>query len=140
MRLLRALVTRQRRSLCHTGPSETNTDEYGIRMDYRCPACEKDLGTRKLTQAIMVRMEMDCTHCKSKLRFNVHQAEFLIVVFNFAAIIAFFAGAYWYPTDRLATYAFGLAMLGSVMLPLLNRTWLRQWPRFVLLPPSGVPR
>lgn len=100
-------------------------------MDYHCPACGKDLGTRKLTQAIMVRMEMDCPHCKSKLRFNLHQAEFLIVIFNFAAIVAFFAGAYWFPTDRLAAYAFGLAMAGSIMLPVLNRTWLRDWPRFV---------
>ncbi len=101
-------------------------------MKYRCPACEKDLGTRKLSQAVISRLETDCPHCKSRLRFNVHRAEFAIVVFNFVAIAVFFAGAYWYPTERLAFYAFVAAMAGALMLPVLERIWLRAWPRFVI--------
>lgn len=101
-------------------------------MDYRCPACDKDLGTRKLSQAVMARLETDCVHCKSRLRFNVHRAEFAIVMFNFAAIMVFFAGAYWFPTQRLALYAFVAAMAGALALPVLERTWLRNWPRFLV--------
>lgn len=109
-------------------------------MDYRCPACDKDLGTRKLSQAVMARLETDCVHCKSRLRFNVHRAEFAIVMFNFAAIMVFFAGAYWFPTQRLALYAFVAAMAGALALPVLERTWLRNWPRFLVAAGKAGPR
>ncbi len=101
-------------------------------MNYHCPACEKDLGTRKLSQAVISRLEIECLYCKSKLSFNVHHSEFVIVVFNFVAIIAFFACAYWYPTEQLAYYAFVAAMVGALMLPVLEQTWLRAWPRFLI--------
>ncbi len=101
-------------------------------MNYRCPACEKDLGTRKLSQAVISRLETECPHCKTKLSFNVHRAEFAIVLFNFAAVAVFIACSYWLHGKVLAIIAFGAAMLGSLMLPVLERTWLRDWPRFVI--------
>lgn len=103
-------------------------------MIYRCPACEKDLTTRKLSQAVISRLETDCPHCKTRLSFNVHRAEFVIVLFNFAAIAVFVASAYWLHSKVLAIIAFGTAMLGALMLPVLERTWLRDWQRFVIAP------
>lgn len=109
-------------------------------MDYRCPACGKDLGSRRLSQAVIARMEIECTFCKSRLQCNVHRMEFAVVLFNFAAIALFIAGAYWLHSKELAIIAFALAMLGALALPVLERTWLRTWPRFVRAPARTVNR
>ncbi len=105
-------------------------------MNYHCPCCEKDLKTRKLSHAVIARAEIDCLHCKSRLSCNVHRLEFLLVMFNFVAIAVFIASAYWLQSRVLAVIAFGAAMLGAVMLPVLERIWLRDWPRFVPAKPK----
>ena len=108
-------------------------------MDCRCPACGKDLGRRKLGHSVVARMEVDCTHCKSRIRVNVHRAETMLVLFNFVAIAVFFGGAYWLRNQTLAVVAFGAAMLGALALPLLEKIWLRDWPRYAPLPPRSDP-
>lgn len=105
-------------------------------MNYRCPYCEKDLKTRKLSHAVVARAETDCVHCKSRLCYNVHRLEFTIVMFNFAAVAVFIAAAYWLHSKTLAIIAFGAAMLGALTLPVLERTWLKDWPRFAKAAPK----
>ncbi len=107
-------------------------------MDYRCPACEKDMGSRRLSQMVIARLETECIHCKSRLRFNVHRAEFTVVMFNFAALAVFVSSAYWLRSRELALIAFGCAMLGALVLPVLERTSLRAWPRFVRAPDRAI--
>jgi len=99
-------------------------------MDYRCPDCGASLATRKLTQAIVARMEIDCSHCKRTIRLNVHRAEAILVVLDFGAIIVLGALAYWFQSHNLALAAFGAVMVGALALPLLEHTYLRTWPRY----------
>jgi len=100
-------------------------------MDYRCPVCGANLGKRRLTQAVVARMEIDCSQCKSTIRLNVHPSEAILVVLDFAAIIVLGALAYWFQSQPLALAAFGAVMLGALALPLLEHTYLRTWPRYV---------
>jgi hypothetical protein len=102
-------------------------------MNYRCPACNADLGRKTRGRDIVSRMEMDCAQCKVRLRFNVHKAEAAVIVLDFAAIILLGALAYWLQSQVMALLAFGAAALGAAVLPLLERIWLREWPRYVLI-------
>jgi DNA-directed RNA polymerase subunit RPC12/RpoP len=99
-------------------------------VDYRCPDCRANLGKRKLTQAIVTQMEIDCSQCKSTIRLNVHPSEAILVVLDFGAIIVLGVLAYWFQSQPLALAAFGAVMLGSLALPLLEHTYLRTWPRY----------
>jgi len=99
-------------------------------MDYRCPVCRANLKKRRLTHAIVAQMEIDCSYCKSTIRFNVHRAETIIVLLSFVAIVVLGSGAYWLQDQSLALLAFGAAMAGSLALPLIEQTYLRNWPRF----------
>lgn len=99
-------------------------------MDYRCPVCRANLERRKLSQAIVARMEIDCSHCMSKIRVNVHRAEVIIVLLNFGTVIALATSAYWSQSQGLLLGAFGAAMAGALALPVLERTYLRAWPRY----------
>ena len=102
-------------------------------MDYRCPMCSASLAKRKLTQAIITRMEIDCAHCMRKIQLNVHPVEMAVVVVFFVVFLAFGLLAYWTQSHELLLAAFGTAMLGSLALPALERTYLRDWPRYAPL-------
>lgn len=99
-------------------------------MDYRCPLCSANLGKRKLTQAVVARMESECSSCKGIIRLNVHRAEAILVVLDFAAIVVLAVFAYRTQSHNLALAAFGAAMAGALALPLLEHTYLRNWPRY----------
>ena len=99
-------------------------------MDYRCPLCSANLGKRKLTQAIVARMETECSNCKGIIRLNVHRAEAITVVLGFGAIVVLAVFAYRTQSHNLALAAFGAAMAGALALPLLENTYLRSWPRY----------
>jgi DNA-directed RNA polymerase subunit RPC12/RpoP len=107
-------------------------------MDYRCPDCGANLGRRKLTEAVVTRMEIECSQCRRTLRLNVHRAEAVLVVAGFGAIVVLGGLAYWYQSHRLALAAFGAALLGALALPLLERTYLRRWPRYASLAQGAV--
>jgi len=99
-------------------------------MDYRCPLCRANLERRKLIHAIVAQMEIDCSYCKSKIRLNVHRVEVVIVLLNFGTVIALATSAYWSQSQGLLLGAFGAAMVGALALPVLERTYLRTWPRY----------
>lgn len=99
-------------------------------MDYRCPACRANLGKTRLGRAIVVRMEIECSHCRSMIRLNVHRSEAIIVLLGFGTFVALAVCAYWLQSQSLALLAFGAAMAGALALPLLEQTYLRTWPRF----------
>jgi DNA-directed RNA polymerase subunit RPC12/RpoP len=99
-------------------------------MDYRCPVCRANLAKRRLSEAVIARMEIDCAHCKSTIRLNVHRAEAMVVFLGFGAFAVLAALAYLLQSHGLMLLAFGAAMLGALALPLLERTWLRAWPRY----------
>jgi len=102
-------------------------------MDYRCPVCREIIPKRRLSETVMLKLEIECPRCKSVVRHNIHRVENTIVLSNFAAIIAAAAFAYWFQSRDLALVAFGVAMLGAAALPVLERTYLRSWPRYVAI-------
>ena len=108
-------------------------------MDYGCPVCKVTLPKRKLGQSIVARMEIDCPYCASRIRMNVHRAELIIVLVNFAAIVVLGASAYWYQRQDLVLLALGVAMVGALALPLLEQTYLRAWPRYAPIGPRPGP-
>jgi hypothetical protein len=99
-------------------------------MDYRCPFCETNLGRRRLSEAVVARMEIECSHCKKVIRLNIHPAEVVIVSLIFVMIIVLTAFAYWLQSGGLMLFVFGTAMVGALALPLLERLYLRSWPRY----------
>ena len=81
-------------------------------------------------------MEIDCSHCKSTIRLNVHRAEVIIVLLNFAAIVALAVLAYRFQSKDLVLLALGAAMAGAAALPLIEHTYLRTWPRYLAAIPD----
>jgi DNA-directed RNA polymerase subunit RPC12/RpoP len=100
-------------------------------MDYRCPVCRADLGRRKLSHTIVARIAIDCPHCASTLRVNIHPLELAVVLVAFASILALAALAYWYRSQRLVLAVLALAFAAGAASNLLERTYLRSWPRYV---------
>lgn len=81
----------------------------------------------------MLKLEIECRHCKCVVRHNIHRAETIIVLLDFAAIIVLAAFAYWFQSRDLVLVAVGAAMAGAAALPVLERTYLRTWPRYVAI-------
>lgn len=102
-------------------------------MDFHCPLCRADLGRSKLSRAVISRLEIDCARCGKTIRVNVHRAERIVVLANFGVILVFAALAYWLHSRELMIVAFFAAMAGAASLPLLERTWLRTWPRYAVV-------
>jgi hypothetical protein len=84
-------------------------------------------------------MEIDCAHCKNTIRLNVHRAEEIIVLLSFGTIVVLAAFAYWFENQGLAISALGAAMAGALALPLLEKTYLRTWPRYAAIVRSPDP-
>ena len=109
-------------------------------MDYACPHCGKSLRVRRLTHAIISRLEVDCPHCGRKLRRNVHRAEELVVIASFGALVAFALAAYAAGRQDLILVGLLVAAVGTLAQPVLERTLLRHWPRYRLPdPPEPQP-
>jgi DNA-directed RNA polymerase subunit RPC12/RpoP len=105
-------------------------------MDYRCPVCRANIAKRRLSNTVMVKLEIQCPHCKSVVRHNVHRVETAIVMFNFAAILVLAALAYWLRSRDLVVVAVCTALAGAAALPLLEHTYLRTWPRYASMDQS----
>ena len=100
-------------------------------MDYRCPVCRANLAKRKLSQAVVARMAIDCPNCKSTVQHSFHPVEVIVVLLSFGTFVALAAFAVWLQSQPLVLFAFGVAMVGALALPVLERTYLRTWPRYV---------
>lgn len=108
-------------------------------MDTRCPLCGAALGKRKLAAAIVARMDMDCMHCKGRIRLNLHPLELRIVLLATAAFVAAALLAYLMQSEALVLLAFGIAAAGAIALELHARLRLREWPRYARAePPAGT--
>lgn len=99
-------------------------------MDYRCPLCGTDLARRKLVQAVLVRMERECSNCKRVIQLNIHWTEETVALLGAGTVVVLGAFAYGWQSERFALAAFGAAMLGALALPLLEHVYLRSWPRY----------
>lgn len=100
-------------------------------MDNRCPNCGKDLRSRKGVHAIIARMEIDCSHCNGRIQLNVHPLELKIVFFSFGSFIVLLALAYSLQSNALVLLALIAGMAGPTVLPVLERTHLRTWARYI---------
>lgn len=100
-------------------------------MDHRCPYCGKDLRARRLSQAIVARMEIDCPGCKRRIRTNVHPAESALMLACFGGFVVLGALWYWLKRDGFVVAALVSAMAGTALLPLLEHVWLKDWPRYL---------
>src|SRR3989304_334894 len=105
-------------------------------MDYRCPVCRMNIAKRRLSQTVMLGLEIECPHCKSVVRHNIPRAESIIVLLNFAAIVALAVLAYRFQSKDLVLLALGAAMAGAAALAPLERTYLRTWPRYLAAIPD----
>jgi DNA-directed RNA polymerase subunit RPC12/RpoP len=99
-------------------------------MDYRCPNCEANLRRRKLSQTVVARMHIDCPRCKSTIRLNIHRVEGIVVMFSFGTVVVLGALAYLFQSQGLVVLALGTAMLGALAFFVLERTYLKAWPRY----------
>lgn len=106
-------------------------------MDHRCPVCRKVIVKRGLSQTVMIKLEIQCPHCKKVVAYNVHRAESAVVLFNFAVIVVLAVFAYSFQSRGLVVVAVGAAIVGAAALPLLERTYLRTWPRYVTIDPGS---
>ena len=131
------VVTRAASRTCSSGcaPPEATAAAAKLEsaMDYRCPVCAVDLKKRRLSEAVITKMEIDCSHCGKTIRLNLHRVEMFVVLLNFGAIVTLAVLAYWLGSERLVLMAFGAAMLGALAFPLLERTLLRTWPRYSVI-------
>ncbi|OGA17352.1 MAG: hypothetical protein A3G25_09695 [Betaproteobacteria bacterium RIFCSPLOWO2_12_FULL_63_13] len=75
-------------------------------------------------------MEIDCSHCKGTIRVNIHRAEAFAVMLNFGTIILLAVLAYWFQSRNLVLLVFAAAMMGASVSPLIERIFLRTWPRY----------
>ena len=100
-------------------------------MDNRCPLCGNDLGRRKLAHSIIARMEIDCPRCGRRLRLNLHPAETSLVLAASAAFVALAILAYRGQSQGLLLAAFAVGAAGMGAVYVLERRWLRDWPRYV---------
>ncbi len=108
-------------------------------MDYRCPACGSDLGRRKISRAVVARLEVDCSRCGKRIRVNVHPVERAVVYANFGAILVLGGLAYWLESRELVIAAVAVAMAGSLAIPIVERVYLRRWPRYAPLDGTHAP-
>jgi DNA-directed RNA polymerase subunit RPC12/RpoP len=99
-------------------------------MDYRCAHCGRDLAATKPARSLIARMDVDCPHCMGRLQMNLHRAETLIVLGSVAGCVALAALAYARQSQVLLLTALALGMAGAAALYIVERTWLRAWPRF----------
>ncbi len=77
-------------------------------------------------------MDLDCRHCGGRIRLNLHPTEMAVVLLGVAAFVAAAALAYRLQSQTLLLAVIGITMTGAVAAHLLERTWLRDWPRYAL--------
>jgi hypothetical protein len=100
-------------------------------MDNRCPICGEDLGRRKLAYSIVARLDVDCPHCHGGLTVHVHPAERFLMLGGTGAALALAVASYAEQSQRLMLAAVVAGMAAGGAMWVLDRIWLRAWPRYV---------
>lgn len=100
-------------------------------MDHSCPVCNRLIDKNKLSRAIVSAMATDCPHCMHRIHLNIHRAEAFIVLLNFSLIVILAAFAWWLQSRDLVLAMLAAIMVGALVLPLLEKIWLRHWPRYI---------
>ncbi len=100
-------------------------------MNYACPACGANLRQKKLAQAVVAHMELDCQGCKSRVQLNVHAAEIAIMLLGCAGFLILAVLAHCLQSQPFLLGAFACAAAAWSALRVLERTTLRAWPRYV---------
>lgn len=79
-------------------------------------------------------MEIDCPACQRRLRLNLHPLETAVVLAGAGTFVAVALLAYQRQSQGLllAALAVGMAAMGAVHV--VERYWLRDWPRYVPRP------
>jgi len=99
-------------------------------MDYRCPLCGADQKKTRFGQTLVTQMASQCSECHGVIHLNVHRAETIVVLLNLAILVVLAVFAYWPQRRWLVLIAVGAALVGASALPVLERTYLRNWPRY----------
>lgn len=76
-------------------------------------------------------MDVECPHCAAPLSVNVHRAESGLVLGSVGGCVALAALAYALRSQSLLLWALGGGLSGAGATYLLERVWLRSWPRYV---------
>ena len=106
-------------------------------MNHRCPHCGRDLVSHKLAQSIVARMDLDCPQCHGALTVNVHPAETGLVLASVGGAVALALLAYAAQSQRLLLAALAVGIGGAAAIYVLERTRLRNWPRYA---PRAAPK
>jgi len=105
-------------------------------MDYRCPQCGADLRRKKLSHSVVARMDLDCPHCRARLRMNLHRSETTTVIAAAGVAMPLAILALSLHSGALLFAALGVAVAGAAAVNWVERAWLRAWPRYVTRPPA----
>jgi hypothetical protein len=108
-------------------------------MDYRCPLCGANQKKTRFGQTLVTRMKGRCADCNGAIHLNVHRAETLVVLLNLAILVVLAVFAYWPQRRWVVLIAVAAALVGAAALPVLERTYLRNWPRYTARPPDTKP-
>ncbi len=108
-------------------------------MDYHCPLCGANKQKTKFGQAMVPRMAIQCSKCHGVIHLNVHPAETIVVLLNFAIIVVLVVFAYSLQSRDLVLVVVGAALVGASSLPLLEHTYLRSWPRYLAKASNAKP-
>ena len=106
-------------------------------MDYRCPSCGENLGTRKRANAVLTKMEVDCPKCSRRLQLNIHSIESAAMILYCVGFVGLVALGYLLDRRGLLVTGILVGLAGWVGMHALERTCLRTWPRYTAKPPQG---
>ena len=105
-------------------------------MNHHCPQCGRDLGRKKLSHSIVARMNLECPHCRAPLSLNLHPGETTTVIAATCIAVPLALLSLALHDRVLLAWALGAAMAGALAVFVLERTWLRAWPRYALRRPA----
>jgi hypothetical protein len=85
-------------------------------------------------------MASECSNRHGTIHLNVHRFETVVVLFNFAVLVVLAFFAYRPQRRGLVLVALAAAVVGALALPVLERSYLRNWPRYAARPANAKPQ
>lgn len=106
-------------------------------MDFRCPNCGKDLAKRKLAHSIIAKLELDCPGCMRRLRMNIHEVESAVTTLFSLGFVGMLLAGIVLERQDLMGIGIVVGLLGGAASFLVERLYLRDWPRYLLKGTAG---